>query len=128
MPWGGSGAACDRDLSGGQANLDAELDDIQRGVVLSFARRVLRADRFAGVPALGVSAGGDRDEFDCDLLHGAFVGGVHSGFAEDASGAKRVQGGGRDMGTAVERGGGVAGALAGVVLDVSAQDFPEGLM
>src|SRR5439155_618359 len=65
------------DLSGREADLDAELDDLERWRVLSFVGRVLLGHRSPRVARVGVPIARDRRELDRRLSLCAPVRGFH---------------------------------------------------
>jgi hypothetical protein len=123
----GSCAALYRHLPGGEAHLDAFLDAIQRRPVLPLSFGLLLAHRGARLPALGVSAGGDRDELHRRLFDRGDVAWLCSKLAPHPSRPALLRVSGRGRGAAGTRHGGAGAVLAGAVLDVPAQDLPQDL-
>ena len=85
---GGIDFARGRNLSDCEADLDAELDTIQRRALLSVYSGVLVGDRREGISQVGVSAAGDRDEFDGGVSDRTFVAEFHNVHIQHSSGGE----------------------------------------
>src|SRR5260221_65577 len=69
--WNGTRLA--GDLSGGEKDLDTQLDDLQWRMVLPVIGWLLCADGSSRMQEMGVPTRGDRDEFDRRVLHSSLI-------------------------------------------------------